>query len=738
MPRRLLLSLLPWGLLALLVSAVVPASAQTPQHEKRIALVVGNGNYAKEPLATAANDAGLIAQTLQAAGFDVIGARDLDGDTLRKSFRDFVQKAEAAPADTVAMVYFAGYGIQLAGENYFIPVDSAISRDTDIPIEGMRISDYTRQLASLPLKASIVVLDAARQQPFIQGGTPIAGGLALVEPGLNMLVAFNAAPGTVAPNEGGPYGIYAQSLAEMIRTGGLSLPEVFDRVRLRVSDASKGAQIPWDAQKLQSEFTFFDRTQDAPAAQGAPDQVAAFRDKPIRDLGAHDAFNAALERDTVQGYEDFLAAYASDPLAKRVRAILAARREAITWRRTYLADTPDAYWSYLQRYSRGPHAADARRRLAILTAPLEPPPSFAMLDYDVPPPPPDEVVYVDRPVLYFGDPDFGFEPPPPPPVYYLPPPPPDFVVLAPPIVTVGLFILPRPVFVPIPVFVRPPVYVAPPPNNVVFNNIHNTTVINTVINQPPATPGSPTAAAAARTATPGPALPPVVAQRAALIQQGKLPMPPSASISPTARLGATGAIPANTAPQGQGLPKANTLPVPGAKGAPPPPAGAHLGTPPAPQVGATGVATAPSGTTSLPGRANPALVPSKPAPAQTQPAMKPEEHERRGPPPPAVSSVNPAVGTAKPSAAPPSPRSQATRPTPPPVRAAPPPPRPQMARPAPPPPVQSAPPPPRMATPAARPAPPPAVMARPAPPPRPAAPPPRAAPKKCPPNTPKC
>ena len=134
-------------------------SAQAQQQEKRIALVVGDGAYAKAPLATAANDAGLIAQTLQAAGFDVVGARDLDGDTLRGSFRDFIQKAQASGPDTIAMVYLAGYGLQLAGENYFIPVDSSLSRDVDVPIEGLRISDYLRQLASLPLKASIVVLD---------------------------------------------------------------------------------------------------------------------------------------------------------------------------------------------------------------------------------------------------------------------------------------------------------------------------------------------------------------------------------------------------------------------------------------------------------------------------------------------------------------------------------------------------------------------------------------------------
>src|SRR5215208_165197 len=522
-----------------------PAAAQAP--EKRIALVIGNAAYAKSPLATAANDAGLIAQTLQAAGFDVIGARDLDGDTLRKSFRDFINKAEASGPETVAMVYLAGYGLQLGGENYFVPVDSAINRDTDVPIEGLRTGDYIRQLASLPLKAGIVVLDAARQQPFVTG--QIASGLALVEADPRMLIAFSAAPGTVAPAEQGPYGIYAQSLAEMIRTGGLPLPEVFNRVRLRVNEASKGAQVPWDSQKVDTDFTFFERGPDAPAAP-PPDQAAAIRDKPIRDLGVQDAYAAVLQRDTLPGYEDFLAAYPDDPMAKRVRAIAAARREAITWRRTYRADTPNAYWSYLQRYPRGPHAGDARRRLAILTAALEPPPTFDVIDYDVPPPPPEEFIYIDRPVLAFGDPEFDFIAPPPAPVYYLPPPPDDFVILEPPPPPIGLFILPQPIFVPIPVYVRAPRHVAPPPNNIIFANIHNRAVINNVINRPPqpgargdgpgAGPGGLGSKAGGRPAAVGqggatPTLPPAVAQRATLIQQGKAPMPPSATINPAAR-----------------------------------------------------------------------------------------------------------------------------------------------------------------------------------------------------------
>jgi uncharacterized caspase-like protein len=729
-------------------------SAAAQQPEKRIALVVGNAAYAKSPLATAANDAGLIAQTLQAAGFDVIGARDLDGDTLRKSFRDFIQKAESSGPDTVAVVYLAGYGLQLAGENYFVPVDSAISRDTDVPIEALRTGDYIRQLASLPLKAGIVVLDAARQQPFVNG--QIASGLALVEADPHMLIAFSAAPGTVAPAEQGPYGVYAQSLAEMIRTGGLPLPEVFNRVRLRVNEASKGAQVPWDSQKVDAAFTFFERAPDAPAAP-PPDQVAAIRDKPIRDLGVQDAYAAVLERDTLPAYEDFLAAYPDDPMAKRVRAIAAARREAITWRRTYRADTPNAYWSYLRRYPNGPHIADARRRLSILTAPQEPPPSFDVIDYDVPPPPPEEFTYVDRPVLAFGDPELDFLPPPPAPVYYLPPPPDDFVVLEPPPPPIGLFILPQPIFVPIPVYVRPPRYVAPPPNNIIFANIHNRAVINNVINRPP--PGAPVAGLGARVGRPGapgqggatPTLPPAVAQRATLIQQGKAPVPASAAINPAARAGLPGAgqvgrpnatLPANAPgalPSNQTLPRTNALPVPGARGAPPAPPSAAVspGTvnpnarlaPGARPLGAAAPAapgaapgsrpaigaTAPGSPAGAPrpGVSGPAptalAAPPKPAAAVApRPQLQPEL--RRAPPPAAVARSSPPAAA---RVAPPSPPPRVTAPPP------------RMAAPSPPP-RMAAPPPPRMAAPPPRMAAPPPRMA--APPPRMAAPPPRPAP----------
>ncbi len=442
--------------------ALVPlAFATSPAHaEKRIALVIGNASYQAGALETPANDAGLIAQTLQAAGFDVVGARDLDQDSLRRAFRDFLEKATSSGPDTVAFVYLSGHGLQLEGQNYFVPIDARIARDMDVAAEALRISDYTRPLAALRLKASIVVLDAARANQFATGGPPLAGGLALVDPEPGVLIAFNAAPGTVAQEGQGPYGPYAQALAEMLREGGLPLAGVFDRTRLRVNDMTKGALVPWHASKVQTALMFFERAPDAPPPAVSPEQTAAIRARPMRELGAQDAYALALERDSVQGYQDFIAAYPDDPMSKRVRAIVAARREAITWRRTCAIDTPPAYWSYLRRYPDGPHATDAHRRLAYLSAALEPPPAFAAVDYELPPPPPEEVVYVRRPVLVFDDPIYAFAPPPPAPVFFLAPPPPEFVFLAPPPPPVAVFVLPIPVYRPVPVWVRPPVYVA--------------------------------------------------------------------------------------------------------------------------------------------------------------------------------------------------------------------------------------------------------------------------------------
>jgi uncharacterized caspase-like protein len=738
---------------AVIAVVAVAVASSVARAEKRIALVVGNSAYQAGALTTPANDAGLIAQTLQAAGFDVVGARDLDQDSLRHAFRDFVEKATGSGPDTVAFVYVSGYGLQLEGENYFVPIDAKIARDSDIAAETLRLSDYTRPLAALKLKAAIFVVDGARANPFAKAGAPVAGGLALVEPEPGLLVAFNAAPGTVAPEGDGPYGPYAQALAEMLREGGLPLAGVFERTRLRVNDLTRGAEVPWHAAKVQASVVFFERAADAPPPAISPEQTAAIRARPIRDLDAQEAYVLALERDTLDGYVEFVDAYPGDPMAMRVRAIIAARREAITWRRSRAIDTPPAYWSYLRRYPEGPHAGDAHRRLAYLAAAFEPPLAFAPVAYDVPPPLPEEIVVIRRPVLVFSDPFFAFAPPPPPPVVFLAPPPPEFVVLAPPPPPIGLFVLPMPVYRPVPVWVAPPRYVAPPPaNNIIYNNVHNTVVVNNVTNtvtvtnqtgqtriiQPPAQAAAPAGAGgreapAAPVAAIGPALPPSVAQKAAALPnqpQGTTPATPGAAGTTTP-----------TQP-GQPLPGMHGKPLPGAKlpatppsaAITPPPAGTGStkpGTPPA--VGGSATTPTPPSAAVTPGTppaagqtkqhgGKPGTPPQTPTakvtptpvtpppgtPSVTPPAQPPGAKQHTAVPPPAA---------VKPPAVPPPPKPAITAPPKPP--AAPPPPPAAMVKPPPPPP-----PPPSPPRPAAPPAPA-AAAARPAPPP---------APKGCPPG----
>ena len=295
--------------LALLsIALVVPSTAHA---ETRVALVVGNAAYQAGALNTPANDAGLIAQSLQAAGFEWWARAIWIGRTrCAAPFAIFWTRPRAPGRIRSPSSISVDTGWS-EGENYFVPIDARIARDADVTAEALRISDYTRPLAALKLKAGIVVLDLARANPFAKSVRRFAGGLALAEPEPGLLLALNAAPGTVAPEGPGPRP-YAQALAEMMREGGLPLAGIFDRARLRVNDLTKGAEVPWHASKVEASLVFFERAADAPAPAVSAEQTAAIRARPIRELAAQEAYIAALERDTLEGYGEFLAAYADD------------------------------------------------------------------------------------------------------------------------------------------------------------------------------------------------------------------------------------------------------------------------------------------------------------------------------------------------------------------------------------------------------------------------------------------
>jgi uncharacterized caspase-like protein len=644
------------------------AQAQQAAPNPRIALVIGNATYRDAALATTANDAGLVAQTLQAAGFDVVGARDLDGQSLRTALRDFLEKASAAGPDMQAFVYLSGRAVQYNGDNYFVPVDAQINRDADVPIDAIRIADFTHALAATPGRARIIVLDAARANPYATQGSPLAPGLALVDPEPGELIAFNAAPGTLAGDEEGPYGVYGKTLAGAIRQGGVDIAQAFDQTRVSVNAETQGALLPWSASKLGGPFFVFERAADAPPPALS---FAQTERRPISSFSAEDAYAAAIERDTLKGYREFLAAYPNSDQARRVRAILVVRREAAYWRRTVGADTPRAYWTYLHTYPKGPHIPDARRRLAMLSAGFEPPPDFRPEVFaDLPPPPPDELVYDERPIYAFDD--FG---PPPPPLQYgyvedddwrdLPPPPPPAEIGVLPVLGVAIpiaigavafhngfhrdGIAPRgqprlreapPAPPPLPANIKP---VAPPaPVAVAAAPAANAAVVKPLPpiggrrgqpgGQPPApaSPANPVGNAAPT--APGQALKP-------------LPVPPASGSPPAAALPAAGpkpqgavAPPANVAkPAAPVIPGGKPLPTPpaavAAPNAPAAPGGKPLPAPVAPSP----AAVAPNNAAAVPGGKP---LPVAPAPNAAGPAGAPVATKPAGKAPP------PAAGAA--------------------------------------------------------------------------------------------
>ena len=229
------------ALAASLFLLIQPAAAQ-----QRVALVIGNAAYPTGPIAHSLADGGLVAEALTSIGFEIVEGADVNQTDLRRVFREFLEKVEQAGPDTIAFIYYSGYAIQFEGDNYLIPVDARLERDSDISIDGVRLFDLLRPLADSPASTKIVVLDATRPLPFqIQGGQ-LARGLGAIEAAPGLLVAFSSAPGTVAEDGPGPYGAYATAIAEMVREPGLDIDTLFARIRLRTNEATNGVQTPWE------------------------------------------------------------------------------------------------------------------------------------------------------------------------------------------------------------------------------------------------------------------------------------------------------------------------------------------------------------------------------------------------------------------------------------------------------------------------------------------------------------
>lgn len=284
--------------------------------EKRVALVMGNSAYKSAPrLANPVNDASLVGGMLKKAGFDQVDVKlDLNAAEMRRALRDFGGKAREAD---VAVVYYAGHGIELDGTNYLIPVDATLETDSDVLDETLPL-ERTLFAVEPAKQLRLVILDACRDNPFAKtmkrtmAARAIGRGLAKVEPtSPNTMIAFAAKAGSMASDGDSRNSPFATALVERLPTPGLDLRKAFGFVRDDVLKNTGYKQEPYVYGSLGGD--------DVPLVAAKP--VAAGAQASPQDSIRRD-YELALQAGNRDAWEAFLQAYPDGFYAGLARAQL--------------------------------------------------------------------------------------------------------------------------------------------------------------------------------------------------------------------------------------------------------------------------------------------------------------------------------------------------------------------------------------------------------------------------------
>ena len=394
-------------LATLLLFACGPAFAG-----KRVALVLGNSAYQNVPqLTNPVNDAALMADTFKKAGFDVVVSRqDLGALDTRRVLRDFADSA--ADAD-IAVIYYAGHGIEVDGVNYLIPVDAKLERDNDVFDEAFSL-DRVLLAVEPAKKLRLVILDACRDNPFSKtmrrtvALRAIGRGLAKIEPNNpNTLIAYSAKAGSTAQDGDGKDSPFTTALSQHLTTPGLDVRKAFGFVRDDVIKSTANRQEPFVYGSLGGDDVPLVPAPAvaAPAASTANPQADQRRDYELAlQVGNKSAFSAFLAQHPDGFYASLARLQLEKLAAEDAHAMATARAKEAEEQRARLAaegaqkDTQakadaDARAAEAARLAAEKakqvaqdQAADAERKRAEVVAPAAAPEKIATLNPTAPAP----------------------------------------------------------------------------------------------------------------------------------------------------------------------------------------------------------------------------------------------------------------------------------------------------------------------------------------------------------------
>jgi len=214
----------------------------------RIALVIGNGNYpdASAPLAQPINDARALTAALRHNGFDVDVVEDAGKDDMNRAIGRLKSKIRH---DSVVMLFFGGYGVQVGRESYMIPVDAVIWKEADVRRDGFSIEQVLDLMKEQGARAKLVVVDASRRNPYERRFRKFSHGLAPINAPDNALILTSATPGKVADDSAGPTSVLVTELLNNLNANldtktAAGVETVFNKTRVAISRASDGEQVP--------------------------------------------------------------------------------------------------------------------------------------------------------------------------------------------------------------------------------------------------------------------------------------------------------------------------------------------------------------------------------------------------------------------------------------------------------------------------------------------------------------